>query len=58
MCIFCASIPATAALGAKLSADQLAQPEEKRKPIDRITTVLVALLALGSVVYHSLRWPS
>jgi hypothetical protein len=56
MCIFCASIPAGAALGAKLNADQLNQPEEKRKPIGRITTVVVALLALASIVYHSLRW--
>jgi hypothetical protein len=56
MCIFCASIPAGAALGAKLNADQLNQPAEKRRPIGRITTVTVALLALASVLYHSLRW--
>jgi len=56
MCIICASIPAAAALGAKLNADQLSKPEEKRKPIGRITGIFIGLLALGSVVYHTLRW--
>jgi len=56
MCMFCASIPAAAAVGAKLNADQLNQPEEKRKPISKITGILTGLLLLGSIVYHTLRW--
>jgi len=56
MCIICASIPAVAAVGAKLNAAQLSRPEEKRKPIGRITGMFIGLLALASVVYHTLRW--
>ena len=56
MCIICASIPAAAAVGAKLNADQLSKPEEKRKPIGKITGMVIGLLLIASVVYHSLRW--
>ncbi len=56
MCMICASIPVAAALGAKLNAGQLSWPEEKRRPIGRITGVFIALLGLASVVYHTLRW--
>ena len=56
MCMFCAAIPATAAVGAKLNAEQLHKPEEKRRPIARITGVAVALLLTASVVYHTLAW--
>lgn len=56
MCIICASIPAAAAVGAKLNADQLSQPEEKRKPIGKITGFLIGTLAVASLVYHTLRW--
>jgi hypothetical protein len=56
MCIFCASIPAGVALGAKLNVDQLNLPEEKRRPIGKITAMLIGLLALASIVYHTLRW--
>ena len=56
MCMFCAAIPATAAVGAKLNADQLHKPEENRRPIARITGVAVALLLTASVVYHTLAW--
>lgn len=56
MCIICASIPAAAAVGAKLNANQLSQPEEKRKPIGRITGFLIGVLTLASLVYHALRW--
>jgi hypothetical protein len=56
MCMFCASIPAAAALGAKLNADQLGRPEEKRRPIAKITGFFIALLALASLIYHTLRW--
>ncbi len=56
MCIICASIPAAAALGAKMNASQLSQPEEKRKPIGRITGVVIGSLIIASVIYHTLRW--
>ena len=56
MCIICASIPAAAAVGAKISASQLSQPEEKRKPIGKITGMIIGLLMIASVVYHTLRW--
>jgi hypothetical protein len=56
MCIICAAIPATAAVGAKLNADQLQKPQEERKPIGKITGIAVALLFAASVVYHTLVW--
>ena len=56
MCMFCAAIPATAAVGAKLNADQFHKPEEKRRPIARITGVAVELLVTASFVYHTLIW--
>ena len=56
MCMICAAIPATAALGAKLNADQLHKPEEERKPVSKITGIVIALLVASSVVYHTLRW--
>lgn len=56
MCIICASIPAVAAVGAKVSASQLGQPEEKRKPVARITGIIIGLLMIGSAIYHTLRW--
>ena len=58
MCIICAAIPATAAVGAKLNADQLHKPEEERKPVSRITGIVIALLVASSVVYHTLIWRS
>ena len=56
MCIICAAIPATAAVGAKLNADQLQKPEEERKPVSKITGVVIALLVASSVIYHTLMW--
>ena len=56
MCIICASIPAAAAVGAKLNADQLNVPAENRKPIAKITGIVVALLLTASAIYHALRW--
>ncbi len=56
MCVFCAAIPATAAVGAKLNADQLSKPVEERKPVSKITGVVIGLLVLTSVIYHTLRW--
>ena len=56
MCMICAAIPATAAVGAKLNADQLGKPVEERKPVSKITGVVIGLLVLTSVIYHTLRW--
>lgn len=58
MCMFCAAIPAAAAAGAKLNADQLKQSEENRKPVGRITGMVIVLLIAASVVYHTLAWRS
>lgn len=55
MCIICAAIPATAAVGAKLNADQL-RKGESRLPIPKITAVVIGFLVLASAVYHTLRW--
>ena len=56
MCMICASIPAAAAVGAKINANQLNLPEEKRKPIGKFTGMIIGLLVITSVVYHTLRW--
>ncbi len=58
MCMFCAAILVTAAVGAKLNADQLHQPEEQRKPVSKITGIVIVLLATASIVYHTLAWRS
>jgi hypothetical protein len=56
MCMFCAAIPAAAAVGAKLNADQLHKEEAQRLPIPKITAIFIALLAMGSAIYHTLAW--
>ncbi len=56
MCIFCAAIPATAAVGARLNAGQLQKPDEERKPIGKITGIAVAFLAVASILYHTVTW--
>jgi hypothetical protein len=56
MCMICAAIPATAAVGAKLNADQLNKPSEERKPISKLTSAAILLLVIASAVYHTLRW--
>jgi hypothetical protein len=58
MCIICAAIPATAAVGAKLNANQLSKPEEKRLPISKITGIMIGMLVVASAIYHALRWRS
>lgn len=58
MCMICAAIPATAAVGAKLNADQLSKPVETRKPIAKITGIAISLLVIASAIYHTLRWQS
>jgi hypothetical protein len=56
MCIFCAAIPATAAVGAKLNADQLHKERSRRLPIPKITALVIGLLVIGSAIYHTLAW--
>jgi hypothetical protein len=56
--MICAAIPATAAVGAKLNADQLNKPVEERKPISKITGTAIALLVACSIAYHTLVWRS
>ena len=58
MCVICAAIPVTAAVGAKLNADQLQKPDEQRKPVSKITGIAIALLVAASAVYHTLLWRS
>jgi len=54
--MFCAAIPVTGAVGAKLNAGQLHKPEAQRKPVSKITSIVISLLVLGSIIYHTLRW--
>jgi hypothetical protein len=56
MCMICAAIPATAAVGAKLNADQLHKPEDQRRPIFKITGIAIALLTTVSIIYHTVVW--
>jgi len=58
MCIICAAIPATAALGARLNADQLHKEEAQRLPIPVITGLLIGSLMIASTIYHLLHWQS
>ena len=58
MCVICAAIPATAALGAKLNADQLHKEEAHRLPIPKITGLLIGFLMIASTISHILRWQS
>lgn len=56
MCMFCAAIPAAAAVGAKLNANQLHKERSERLPIPKLTALVVGLLLAGSVIYHTLAW--
>jgi formylmethanofuran dehydrogenase subunit A len=56
--MFCAAISVTAAMGAKLNAGQLAKPEEQRKPVAKVTGIMMAGLVVASIVYHTLVWRS
>jgi hypothetical protein len=56
MCIFCSAIPATAAIGAKLNADQRQKGVYQGVPISRITVITIGLLTITSIVYHTLIW--
>ena len=56
MCVICAAIPATAAIGAKLNADQIHKEQSQRLPVPKMTALVIGLLMLGSAIYHTLRW--
>jgi hypothetical protein len=56
--MICAAIPATAAVGAKLNADQLRQEESRRLPISKITAAVIGVLIISSAIYHTLQWQS
>ena len=56
MCVICAAIPATAAIGAKLNADQIHKEEDHRLPISKMTAITIVLLMVGSAISHTLRW--
>jgi len=58
MCIICAAIPATAAVGAKLNADQIHKEESRRLPVPKMTATVIGLLMIASAIYHALRWES
>jgi hypothetical protein len=67
MCIFCASIPAAAAIGSAANAKQIEAKKQaeaaglelpKAKPIPRITAGVIGLLLIGSITYHSLAFRS
>jgi hypothetical protein len=54
--MICAAIPAVAAIGAKLNADQIHKKENHRLPISKMTAITIGLLMVGSAIYHTLRW--
>ena len=56
MCMICAAIPATAAIGAKLNADQIHKEELRRLPVPKVTAIVIGFLMVASVMYHTLRW--
>ncbi|HEY9526705.1 MAG TPA: hypothetical protein VIR02_06470 [Anaerolineales bacterium] len=56
MCVICAAIPATAAIGAKLNADQIHKEESHRPPVSKMTGIVIVLLTVASAIYHTLRW--
>jgi hypothetical protein len=64
MCVFCAAVPATLAVGASLSARQLNErrnaeesgesSQEKRKiHAGKVTVISVGTLLMASALYHS-----
>jgi hypothetical protein len=66
MCVFCAAIPATAAAGARLNFNQNRAARERvakgeklspARPILKATLILVLVLAVCSVIYHTVLFP-
>ena len=56
MCMICAAIPAAAAVGAKLHADQLHKEQSRRLPVPKLTAVVIGFLMVASGIYHTLYW--
>ena len=56
--MFCAAVPVTAAVGAKLNADQRSKPVEDRKPVSKLTGIAIAFLIACSITYHTFLWRS
>lgn len=64
MCMFCASIPAAAAVGARLNADQVRRmadgqsPSGKQRsfPFPVVTTLIILFLCVASFLNHTLGW--
>jgi hypothetical protein len=54
--MFCAAIPAAAAVGAKINADQNRKPGAQPLPVGKITGFTILLLMVCSAVYHSLAY--
>lgn len=63
MCMFCAAIPAAAAVGAKMNNVQLQRRRQIQaqggqgapaRPVLKITAGVVVLLLAGSITYHTL----
>lgn len=64
MCMFCAAVPATVAVGANINAKQIRKrreaeqrgetlPEKKLVPVGKITVLAAGVLVAASVVYHT-----
>jgi hypothetical protein len=64
MCVFCAAIPATLAVGVNLNTKQIRERREsresegafleaKRIPTGKLTLIAAGMLVVASVVYHS-----
>lgn len=67
MCMFCAAIPAATATGAALNnkqnearkqAEAAGVENPQIKPIMKITAGVVLLLLIGSIMYHTLTYPT
>jgi hypothetical protein len=56
MCVICAAIPAAAAVGAKLNADQFRKEEAQRLPIPKIAGLVIGFSMIASTSYPILRW--
>jgi len=57
MCMICA-IPAAAAVGATLNADQIHKEEPCRLPVPKITVLVIGTLRIASAIDHTLGWES
>jgi hypothetical protein len=64
MCMFCAAIPATLAVGVNVNAKQIRErrkaeecgetlPEKKQIPVGKLTVIAAGALVTASVVYHT-----